>query len=83
MRDPQDNLSMVLPYNDPLPINLVDTWEDGIRTLPYYIHGDKNVFIKHIFTCNLPRLQVEATRLLHFIQLEVELLRPIDENSMV
>jgi hypothetical protein len=85
MRDPQDNLSLVLPYNlnEPLLINLVDTWEDGIRTLPYYIHGDKNIFIKHIFTCNLPLLQLEATRLLHFIQLEVELVRPIGENSMV
>jgi hypothetical protein len=83
MRDPQDNLSMVLPYNEPLLINLVDTWEDGTRTLPYYIHGDKNIFIKHIFTCNLPLLQIEATRLLHFIQLEVELVRPIGENSMV
>lgn len=83
MRDPQDNLPMVLPYNEPLLINLVDTWEDGTRTLPYYIHGDKNIFIKHIFTCNLPPLQLEATRLLHFIQLEVELVRPIGENSMV
>jgi hypothetical protein len=83
MRDPQDNLSMVLPYNEPLPINLVDTWEDGTRTLPYYIHGDKNIFIKHIFTCNLTLLQLEATRLLHLIQLEVELVRPIGENSMV
>lgn len=82
MRDPQDNLSMVLPYNEPLLINLVDTWEDGTRTLPYYIYDDKNIFIKHIFTRNLPLLQVEATRLLHFIQLEVELVRPIGENSM-
>ena len=83
MRNPQDNLTMVLPYNEPLLINLVDTWEDGTRTLPYYIHGDKNIFIKHIFTRNLPVLQLEATRLLHFIQLEVELVRPIGENSMV
>ena len=83
MRDPQDNLTMVLPYNEPLLINLVVTWEDGTRTLPYYIHGDKNIFIKHIFTRNLPALQLEATRLLHFIQLEVELVRPIDGNSMV
>jgi hypothetical protein len=70
MWDPQDNLAMVLPYNEPLPvpINLVDTWEDasGTRTLPYYIHGDENIFIKHIFTRNLPQLQVEATRLLYY-----------------
>ena len=83
MRDPQDNLSMVLPYNEPLLINLVDTWEDGMRTLPYYIHDDENIFIKHIFSRNLPALQVEATRLLHLIQIEVELVRPIGENSMV
>lgn len=83
MREPQDNLPMVLPYNEPLLIDLVDTWEDGTRTLPYYIHDNENTFIKHIFTCNLPVLQLEATRLLHFIQTDVELVRPIAENSMV
>lgn len=83
MRDPQDNLSMVLPYNEPLVINLVDTWEDGTRTLPYYFHDDENIFIKHIFTRNLPQLQLEATRLLRLIQIEVKLVRPIDDNSML
>ncbi|KAF8159232.1 hypothetical protein B0H34DRAFT_702579 [Crassisporium funariophilum] len=83
LRDPQDNLPISLPYNTyPEPLTAAQTiWEDGTRTLSCDIVDDGSVFMRHIFTRNLPAMQVEATRLLMKIQVEVELVRSIGDST--
>jgi hypothetical protein len=75
----------------------VASWSDGVRTLPYTLDRlQKGVklalksespaaaavpVIKHVFTCNMPPLQVAATELLMDIQSSVVLNRTVGDGS--
>jgi hypothetical protein len=82
VRDPQDRLPLSLPINTyPQPVKLkVAQFVEGTKVLTYVIHGEENVYIKHVFTGNLLRLQPHATLLMRDIQLYVELTRPCENG---
>ncbi|KDR80981.1 hypothetical protein GALMADRAFT_222574 [Galerina marginata CBS 339.88] len=85
MRDPQDRLPISLPYNTfpKFVKKQITSYDDGTKTISYALREDmpENHFIKHIFTANHPPLQAHADPLLHEIQLNVELARPVTDNS--
>lgn len=77
VRDPQQTLPMILPL-DVYPASVEPSaimWQDGMRTLSYNIKKDEGIIVKHIFTCNLVRLQEEPTSLFRDFQTDVELRR--------
>ncbi|KAF8959621.1 hypothetical protein BDZ97DRAFT_1837174 [Flammula alnicola] len=83
IRDPQERLPLSAPLNvipRSLPTKL-GKFKDGTQTFSYYISERPSIFIKHIFTSNIPRLQEHANIFLRDIQLNVPLIRPMAENS--
>ncbi|KAJ3517007.1 hypothetical protein NLJ89_g771 [Agrocybe chaxingu] len=84
LRDPQDRLPVSLPYNTyPKPMEVTKAkFEGGIQTLSYYLKKkSKRPFIKHIFTANLPKLQLLANRILHDIQVGLRICRKAGDNG--
>ncbi|EDR07542.1 uncharacterized protein LACBIDRAFT_298543 [Laccaria bicolor S238N-H82] len=77
----------------------VASWSDGVRTLTYTLDGlQKRVklelksespagaavpMIKHVFTCNMPSLQVAATQLFMDIQSSVVLSRTVEDGNAI
>jgi hypothetical protein len=49
------------------------TWPDKMNVFSYRYDDVGSVIIRHIFTCNLDKLQVRATELFKKIQMDVEL----------
>jgi hypothetical protein len=85
IRNPHQTLPIYLP-NNTLPFGVdeptVTTWPDGMLVLWYCLSASaagqtpqQEVSARHIFTCNAPSLQVEATELLDNIQSGCELVR--------
>lgn len=88
MRDPQDNLALSLPLNELPDRDLVHVRtrvsKDRMKTLFYNYDISTNegpIVVRHVFTCNLKRLQEEPSKLLSSIQIHVPLRRSIGDGS--
>ncbi|KAF9483051.1 hypothetical protein BDN70DRAFT_359669 [Pholiota conissans] len=84
LRDPQERLPLSSPLNN-FPEHLITTsviqFPSGWQTFSYYLKKNPKIFMKHIFTSNVPSLQTDASDLLRDIQLNVPILRPLTESS--
>lgn len=88
LRDPQDRLTLPLPYNaypeDGVMLRHV-RWDDGIQTFSCLAPSPNKptFYIKHVFTGNFVHLQSYAEEWLKNVQLELNLVRRAGDNGMV
>ena len=86
MRDPQDNLPLSLPLNELPHYDLLSVRmrvsKDRMKTLSYNFGAcEEPIVVRHVFTCNLKKLQEEPSKLLSSIQIHVPLCRSTGDGS--
>lgn len=86
LRAPQDRLTLSLPYNvypHAVTVKRI-TWEEGTQTFTCFMPNEEKPtsYINHIFTGNLPHLQVRANEWLQKVQLELEIVRKPGDNGV-